>query len=154
MLHLVHAAVAAPTSALPEAAILVDRHDLARRRWRVAASDGLEFGFELARALQPGDTVAELAGRRYVLHQRPEPVLVVGLDLPASAASGLGWAVGNLHLEASSDAASFVVADTLAARQLLSRLGLAFAVESRVFRPGRFARGSLPAHDLGPSHQH
>jgi urease accessory protein len=154
MLHLVHAPVSSPDLALPESAIPVDRRDLSRRRWRLSTEDGHDFGFVLARSLQHGDTIAEVDGRRYVLSQRPEPVLSVPLRLAASAAAGLGWAFGNLHLEASADAERFAVADTPAARQLLARLGLPFTSTEEVFRPGRFARGALPAHELGPSHQH
>lgn len=154
MLTLVPAAVTTPDLALPEVAIVVERRDLARRRWRIAAADGQEFGFELAKPLQPGDTIAEVEGKRYVLRQRPEPVLFVSLELAPSAAAGLGWAFGNMHLEASTEPGRLVVADTPAARQLLARLGMAFTTEAYVFRPGRFARGTLPAHELGPSHQH
>jgi urease accessory protein len=154
MLTLVPAAVTSPDLALREVAIVVERRDLARRRWRIAAGDGQEFGFELARPLQPGDTIAQVEGKRYVLQQRPESVLFVGLELAPSAAAGLGWAFGNMHLEASTEPGRLVVADTPAARQLLARLGLAFTAGAHVFRPGRFARGTLPAHELGPSHQH
>jgi urease accessory protein len=154
MLTLVSAAVPSPHLALLEVAIVVERRDLARRRWRIAAGDGQEFGFELAKPLQPGDTIAQVHGKRYVLQQRPEPVLFVSLALATSAAAGLGWAFGNMHLEASTEPDRLVVADTPAARQLLARLGLACTADVYVFRPGRFARGPLPAHELGPSHQH
>lgn len=154
MLHLVQAPVSSPDLALPESSILVDRRDLSRRRWRLSTEDGHDFGFVLARPLQHGDTIAEVSGRRYVLSQRPEPVLAVSLRLAPSASAGLGWAFGNLHLEASADAERFVVADTPAGRQLLARLGLPFTSTDEVFRPGRFARGTLPDHELGPSHQH
>ena len=154
MLTLVPAAVASPDLALPVQEIVVERRDLARRRWRVAATDGQEFGFELDRPLQPDATIAQLGGKRYVLRQRPEPVLFVSLELATSAAAGLGWAFGNMHIEASTEPGRLVVADTPAARQLLARLAVTFAADTHVFRPGRFARGSLPAHELGPSHQH
>ena len=154
MLHLVQGPVSAPNLTLPESAILVDRHDLSRRRWRLSTEDGHDFGFVLTRPLQHGDTIAEIAGRRYVLSQRPEPVLAVSLRLAPSAAVGLGWAFGNLHLEASADAERLVVADTPAGRQLLARLGVPFSSTEEVFRPGRFARGALPDHELGPNHQH
>lgn len=154
MLHLVHGAVEAPDLSVPEHALVVDRRDLARRRWRVSAADGQSFGFELARPLQPGDTIAVLSGQRYVLRQRTEPVLVIDLTLPTSAAAGLGWAIGNLHLEASTEPGRLLVAESPAARQLFARLGIPFTLQEMVFRPGRFARGTLPAHELGPSHQH
>lgn len=154
MLKLIAMAVPRPDLTLPVCEIWVDRRDLARRRWRVAAPDGQEFGFELATPLPSGAVIYQDATKRYVLCQRPEAVLWVGLDLAPSAAAGLGWALGNLHLEAATEPHRLMVADTPAARQLLERLQLTTTAEQLVFRPGRFARGPLPAHELGPSHQH
>lgn len=154
MLCLVRQPVAQPDLSLPEVPVRADRHDAARRLWRAMAEDGTEFGFELERPLRHGDTVLQAAEVRYVLRQQTEPVLIVPLDLAPSAAAGLGWAFGNMHLEASTEPGRLIVADSPAARQLLARLGVAFAPDHLVFRPGHFARGVLPAHELGPSHRH
>ena len=154
MLRLVREPVASPDPALPEVAVRADRHDAARRRWRAVAEDGTEFGFELARPLRHGEVVAQTSAARYVLRQQAEPVLLVSLDLPSSAAAGLGWAFGNMHLEASSEPGRLIVADSPAARQLLGRLGLPFSSDHLVFLPGRFARGTQTAHEFGPSHRH
>jgi urease accessory protein len=154
MLRLIREPVAAPDASLPEIAVRADRHDAARRRWRVVAEDGAEFGFELERPLRHGAVVAQTPAARYVLRQHAEPVLIVSLELPPSAAAGLGWAFGNMHLEASSEPGRLIVADCPAARQLLGRLGLPFACELLVFRPGHFARGLQSPHELGPSHRH
>jgi urease accessory protein len=154
MLRFVREPVADPDASLPEIAVRADRHDAARRRWRVVAEDGVEFGFELARPLRHGAVVAQTVAARYVLRQHAEPVLIVPLDLPSSAAAGLGWAFGNMHLEASSEPGRLIVADSPAARLLLGRLGMPFVAELLVFRSGHFARGLLSPHELGPSHRH
>jgi len=154
VLHLVHTPVAQPDRALVEIAVRADRTTVARRLWRGSAEDGTEFGFELAGPLQDGDTVFQTARARYVLRQHPEAVVEISLDIAAPAAAGIGWAIGNLHLELSADPTRLLAPDEPAVRQLLGRLKVPFKPTTAVFRPGRFARGNLATHDLGPSHQH
>ncbi len=91
-----------------------------------------------------------------MIAQEPEPVLEIALDLPPSAAAGIGWAVGNLHLEFSSEPTRLLTPDEPAARQLFERIQIAYRPTTAVFRAGRFARGmptSIP-HELGTSHKH
>ena len=78
----------------------------------------------------------------------------IPLDLSPSAAAGIGWAVGNLHLELSAEPARLLAPDEPAVRQLLDRLGVPYRAATAIFRPGRFARGNLPVHELGPGHKH
>ncbi len=154
---LVSAPVLAPDLALPAVELRVERRTLAKRLWRGVAVDGTEFGCQLAKPLQPGDTVHQTTAARYVIVQAPEPVLEIPLgNLPPSATAGIGWAVGNLHLEFSSEAARLLTPDEPAARQLLARIQVDFIPTTAVFRPGRFKRSvSIPLVDeLGPSHQH
>ena len=154
-MHLVHAPIATPAPGRDEIRVWADRHTLAKRRWRGAADDGTEFGFELERPLRPGDVVHETATAAYVIRQHPEAVVTIDLGgLPPSAAAGIGWAVGNLHLELSAEPSRLVAADEPALRQLLARLQVPFAAETAVFRPGRFSRGLQPSHELGPGHRH
>lgn len=154
ILCLVRGPVLAPDPSLPEVPVRAERRDVAKRVWRTTAEDGTPFGFELAKPFRHGDTVLQAAEVRYVIRQIPEPVLVVSLDMAGSAAAGLGWAFGNLHLEASTEPGRLIVADSPAARRLLEKLGLPFVAEILVFRPGHFARGPLPAHEFGPGHRH
>lgn len=136
--------------------MVVERRQLARRVWRGHAEDGAEFGFELERPLRHGETFWQERTARYVISQQMEPVLAVALEsLPPSAAAGVGWAVGNLHLELQSEAGRLLTPDEPAGRQLLERLGLPLCSELAVFRPGHFVRGTTrPAHELGSSHRH
>jgi urease accessory protein len=146
--------VAVPALALPEIALRVERTTIVKRLWRGTAADGTEFGFELSAPLKDGDAVWETATARYVVRQQPEPVVEISLELAPSAAAGIGWAIGNLHLELAAEPARLLAPDEPAVRQLLERLKVPFKATTALFRPGRFARGNQPTHDLGPSHRH
>lgn len=156
-LVLVSSPLAAPDLALPAVALRTDRRFLAKRLWRGIAADGTEFGFQLLKPLQTGDAFYQTASARYVIEQEPEPVLEIPLvGLPPSATAGIGWAVGNLHLEFASEATRLLTPDEPAARQLFARIQVAFTPTTAVFRAGRFKRSvSIPlVDDLGPSHKH
>ncbi len=153
-MQLISAPVVAPDAALPEVALRTDRQTVAKRLWRGTAEDGMEFGFELAGPLKHGDTFWQTATARYVLQQIPEAVVEISLEVAPSAAAGIGWAVGNLHLELQAEATRLLAPDEPAVRQLLERLKVPFKQTTAIFRPGRFARGQLPIHELGPSHKH
>lgn len=153
-MQLIHAAVTAPNPALVAIALRADRFTLAKRLWRGTADDGTEFGFELTATLQHGDVVFESASARYVIQQADEPLLEISLDVAPSAAAGIGWAIGNLHLELAAEPTRLLAADEPAVRQLLDRLKVPFRQTIAIFRPGRFARAAQPTHELGPSHKH
>lgn len=156
MLQLVKGPVAPPNEALCRCVLEVERMTLAKRLWRGTAADGTEFGFELAAPLKHGETFFETTQTRYLIEQRAETVVEVSLDLAPSAAAGIGWAIGNLHLELSAEPTRLLAPDEPAVRQLLQRLQVPFKSTLAVFRPGRFARGNITTsvHELGQSHQH
>jgi urease accessory protein len=154
---LIQAPVASPDLALLSVALRTDRRTLAKRLWRGVAADGNEFGFQLQRPLQPGDTFHQTGVARYVIEQESEPVLEIALaGLPPSAVAGVGWAVGNLHLDFSSEATRMLAPDEPAARRLFERIQIPYTPATAVFRPGRFKRSvATPlVDDLGPSHKH
>jgi urease accessory protein len=153
-MQLVSAPLASSDATLPEIAIRADRFTLAKRLWRGAAEDGTEFGFELTAPLKHGDVVHQNGKARYVIRQAEEPVVEIALDITPSAAAGIGWAIGNLHFELSAEPARLIAADEPAVRQLLERLKVPYRQTSAIFRPGRFARGAQPNHELGTSHKH
>ena len=153
-MQLISRPVLVPDAALSEIALCAERLVLAKRLWRGVADDGTEFGFELEAPLRHGDAFWQTRTTRYVVHQRPEVLVEISLELAPSAAAGIGWAVGNLHLELSAEPARLLALDEPAVRQLLARLNVPFKPVVAIFRPGRFARGNLPTQDLGPSHRH
>ncbi|MDR1284290.1 MAG: urease accessory protein UreE [Opitutaceae bacterium] len=157
MLHLIREPVPEPDLSLPEVAMRIDRQKLSKRLWRGVADDGAGFGCELPSPLRDGDTIFQTPAARYVIRQQPEAVLEIALDItPPSAAAGIGWAIGNLHLELSAETTRLLTPDDTATRRLLARIGVPFRETTAVFRPGRFVRGPGPAlaRELGPSHQH
>ena len=155
MLSIVHSSVASPNLALAEVVLKAERLMLAKRLWRGVADDGTEFGFELTAPLKHGETFWQTATARYVVQQPPEAVLAISLDAIApSAAAGIGWAIGNLHREFSSEPTRLLAPDDPALRQLFDRLKIPFQPTTAIFRPGRFARGDQSTHELGASHRH
>ena len=153
-MQLISGLVAQPDETLSVVSLRVTRQTVQKRLWRGVADDGVEFGFELYAPLKHGDTFWQSATARYVLHQEPEAVVEISLEVAPSAAAGIGWAIGNLHLELAAEPTRLLAPDEPAVRQLLDRLKVPFKPASAVFRPGRFARGNLPTHELGPSHKH
>jgi len=157
MITIVRAPLAQPNLSLPSIALRVDRLRLAKRLWRGIADDGVEFGFELEMPLKPEQTIWEGEGKRYVIVQEPEPVLEIALTVTPAAAAGIGWAIGNLHLELSAESTRMLTPDDPATRQLLERIKVPFTATTAVFRPGRFVRGDPiepSAQELGSSHKH
>lgn len=153
-MQLISAALASSDPSLPGIVLAVERQKLAKRLWRGAASDGVEFGFELSAPLKHGEVFFQSETARYVIQQIAEPVVEIALELTPSAAAGIGWAIGNLHLELSAEATRLLAPDEAAVRQLLDRLNVSFNPTTAIFRPGRFVRGTLPANELGSSHKH
>jgi len=153
---IVSAPLSAVDPALSEIVLKVDRRTLAKRLWRGVAEDGAEFGFQLEEPLRHAMAFHQTVAARYVIAQEPEAVLEIALDLSASAAAGVGWAAGNLHLEFSSESTRLLTPDEPAARQLLERIQISYKPTMAVFRAGRFARGTPSAlpHELGSSHKH
>lgn len=159
MLTVIKSTVATPDLTFPTVLLRVDRIRLAKRLWRGTAEDGTEFGFELESPLKDGDTFFQSEEKRYVIAQEPEFILEISLAVAPSAAAGIGWAIGNLHLELSSESTRLLTPDDPAARQLLERIAVPYRATTAVFRPGRFVRGETAAaaptaQELGPSHRH
>jgi urease accessory protein len=153
-MQIVTAAVSSPDASLPEIPLTAVRQDVVKRRWRGTADDGAEFGFDLAAPLRHGAIFWQTVTSRYGLRQQPEPVVEIALDLPVSAVAGIGWAIGNLHLELAAEATRLLAPDEPAVRQLLERIGVAYRPTTAIFQPGRFARSQQSPHELGPSHRH
>lgn len=153
-MQLITGPVVAPDLFLPEVALPADRLTVGKRLWRGRADDGTEFGFELSVPLKHGDTFWQMAAARYVIRQQPEAIVEISLEVAPSAAAGIGWAVGNLHLELQAEPTRLLAPDEPAVRQLLDRLKVPFKPATAIFRPGRFARGNLSTHELGASHKH
>ena len=115
-----------------------ERRLFLKRRWRGAAEDGLEFGFDLESRLSDGGVILQTEAADYVVRQIPEPVVVIeltGMDEAALA----GWKIGNLHLPVEIKAGEIRVVHDAAILQLLEREGWPWREETVVFNPLRIA---------------
>lgn len=120
---------------LPRIRVSVDRHTLARRRWRGTAEDGAEFGFDLEHPLKDGEVFAATPAAAYAIAQKSESVLEVALHPEPGAAARLGWTIGNLHFSLQIEGEILRVADDPALRQLFEREAIAYAIRDCVFKP-------------------
>ena len=77
MMHLITAALGTPKKPLEAIVLRVDRHKLARRRWRACAADGVDFGFDVPEALHHGDCIFKGETKAYYIEQEPEACLLV-----------------------------------------------------------------------------
>ena len=131
---LIHAALAEVPS-LPHILLRADRQTLAKRRWRGAAEDSAEFGFDLVSPLTDGTAFFASDTALYVLTQKAEPVLEVALIAKAAPVARLGWTIGNLHFPIQVTDDCIRVPDDPALRQLFEREKIPFTSCERVFVP-------------------
>ncbi|MDP4611104.1 MAG: hypothetical protein NWT02_07955 [Opitutales bacterium] len=142
------------TQALPQVpenleviSVSVDRHKLARRRWRGEAADGTDFGFDVNEALSHGDCIFATDSAAYVIEQSPEACFLIGLK-EAKEAAWIGWMVGNLHFKAAFSEEGVLVQDDLAVEQMLDREHIHYHRVKRVFQPSKQG-GHSHDHDHG-----
>ena len=107
-----------------------------KRRWRAAAQDGVEFGFDLEDRLKDGCVIFQTDVADYVLRQIPELVYQIQIASPDFAAL-VGWKVGNLHFPVQITGEWVRITHDPAIRQLLEREGWPFEEATVVFNPLR-----------------
>lgn len=151
-MQLITQAITLPSKDLPKIPLAVDRHKLARRRWRGVAGDGTDFGFDLVEALTHGECFYVSDEAIYVLEQSPEACFLIELG-DAKKAAWVGWMVGNLHFKASFSEEGILVQDDLAVEQMLEREHIHFHRVERVFQPSKQG-GHSHDHDHSHSHSH
>jgi len=143
-MQIVHGPLA-DTPALTRIPLCVERLTLAKRRWRSAAADGAEFGFELTAPLADGAAFFASESAVYCIAQKPEPVLEIALIPKPAPVARLGWTIGNLHFPIQVTDEVIRVPDDPALRQLFERQKIPFNASERVFTP--FARSH--SHEAG-----
>ena len=130
--------------------VKVDRHKLARRRWRGTATDGSDFGFDVSEALSHGDCIHTTDSHAYVIEQSLEDCFLVPIREPQEAA-WIGWMIGNLHFKAAFTEAGVLVQDDLAVQQMLDREQIHYHRVQQVFQP---AKQGGHSHDHDHAHTH
>jgi urease accessory protein len=111
-----------------------DRATLAKRRWRGQATDGREFGFDLAEPIHHGAHFFADGDHHYVIEQEPEEVLQI-LVATTEQAARVGWSLGNLHFAVQVLDNAVRVQPDSAVLQLLQREGRTFTRVTCVFLP-------------------
>ena|SRR5436190_21787932 len=134
-MQLIHGPLSNWDRTLAAIRIPVDRLTLAKRRWRGAAADERDFGFDLETPLSDGAAVFVTDAAVYVIAQKYEAVLEVPLVEQSATAARLGWMIGNLHFPLEVAEAVVRVADDPALRQLFDREHIPFVACKRVFHP-------------------
>lgn len=128
---------------LGEVLLRVDRHTLAKRRWRSTAENGHEFGFDLEEPLADGTAFFETEAHSFRIAQTPEPVLelrIADRELREEAdAARIGWMIGNLHFPLEITESLIRVPDDPALRALFEREHISFESAAAVFHPLRAA---------------
>ncbi len=151
-MQLIKQAIEPSAAELPEAELVADRFKLQKRRWRGEASDGTDFGFELAEPLGHGAVFFESETHCYRIRQMPEPVLAICLAGDATEAAETGWQIGNLHMPVQVVGGEIRISDDPAVRQLFTSMGIAFAIKDEIFQPMKGSIGAGHSHDH--SHDH
>lgn len=150
VMELVTVKLPAVPAGLERVAISVDRHKLARRRWRGEAADGADFGFDVSEALSHGDCIHITDTKAYVIEQSPEACFLVPIG-EAKESAWIGWMIGNLHFKAAFTEGGVLVQDDLAVQQMLDREHIHYHRVEQVFQP---AKQGGHSHDHDHSHGH
>ena len=159
-MQLIRQAIESSAVGLPEVELVADRFKLQKRRWRGEASDGTDFGFDLAEPLEHDAIFFESVTHCYRIRQTPEPVLAISLSGNAIEAAETGWQIGNLHMPVQVAAGEIRVGDDPAVRQLFTSMGMAFELKDEIFQPVKGSVGAGHSHDhshdhgAGHSHDH
>lgn len=159
-MNLVNAKLLNPETARATIELKVDRFKLAKRRWRAAAEDGTDFGFELDEPMKHGDCFYQTAENIYRIAQLPEIVLEADYSDDPNEGLRVGWSIGNLHMPMQATGPIIRVAADPAIRQLFSHLGIDYIEKTEVFQPIRVSteiggRGHSHSHDsVEPEHSH
>ena len=155
-MHLIKQAIDSDIPSLESIPVKLDRHKLARKRWRHSAEDGTDFGTDLEEALSHGDVILTTDTKAYVIEQQPESCFQIALPEPAKAA-WTGWMIGNLHFKAAFSEDGILVPDDLAVEQMLEREHIHYHRVQAVFQPsinGGHSHDHDHDHSHGQSHSH
>lgn len=135
-MHLIQRMLA-EKSELPETQqilLTAERRQFLKRRWRAAASDDTEFGFDLESRLTDGCVIFHENGNDYIVRQLPEIVYEIPITSPDQAAL-VGWKAGNLHMPAQILPNCIRILHDDAMKQLLEREQWSYTEPSVVFTP-------------------
>ena len=133
-------------SSLPAIKVKINRHSLQKKHWRVTAEDGEDIAVELDTPCNHGDVVYESNGKKYIIDQLPEAVILVDIPHDIEQSAFLGWFLGNQHLPIEIKEKTIRIADEKTVRQLLDRNHIHFHTQETVFSPNPHSKGAHHHH--------
>ena len=116
--------------------LIAERRLFLKRRWRAAAADGTDFGFDLESRLKHGCVIYQSESLDYVILQQKEDIYELHPE-SAGKAAVMGWKIGNLHLPVQIIDGVIRVSRDPAVLQLIEGEGWPFTEVSVVFEPLR-----------------
>jgi len=123
------------TASLETVYVPVDRHTLAKRRWRCTAEDGTDLAIDLEEPCHDGDLLFLQSDRAYRVKQAPEEVICIPVPENAGEAARLGWFLGNQHLAVEVTDGWIQLAFEPGLCLRLERAGIQFHKRRAVFSP-------------------
>ena len=121
-------------SPLTEIKVIVNRHTLQKKRWRVTAEDGVDIAVELENPCKHGDIVYESKTKAYRVEQKPEDLITLKIPEDTEQSAILGWFLGNQHLPVEVKDGHIRIADDYTVRQLLDRNHFHYHLANDVFQ--------------------
>lgn len=112
-------------------ALVVDRVDLLKRRWRGMAEDGTRVAVDLERPAKDGEYLAG-GGRRFRIEQMPEKVVAIPLPENAEMAAKIAWYLGNRHIPIEVRPEEIVLEEFPTIVDSLEAIGIPYAVREDV----------------------
>lgn len=139
-MDVIHQPLTSVRPGLSKIVLAVDRHTLAKRRWRGTAADHREFGFDLARPLRHEEPFFQSDACYYAISQEFEALLAVSILDPEQIAR-VAWQIGNLHFPLAINRSVVLIEDDIALRQMFEREKIEFRTVRDVFQPLSAAMG-------------
>lgn len=132
--------------------VRVDRHTLAKRRWRIQAEDGEDIAVDLENPCSHGDLLWTTELKAYFVDQAFEQVVEIPMPADPGLAATLGWFLGNQHLPVEIMHEGIRLEASSHLMSLLERSHIDFSVREAVFSPA--AHSASHSHNHGHSHHH
>ena len=113
--------------------VLVDRHVLVKRRWRVRISADLELVYASSAATKHLGLWLGSDGHCYQVRQGEEEVVTIPMPSSHGMAAKLGWYLGNQHLAVEVREKEIVLESVHTLTRSLDRIGIPYQIKNEVF---------------------
>ena len=111
----------------------VDRHILAKRRWRQFLGEELEVIYQLSVASKHGQLLHGSDGSCYKVVQKEEMVIAIPMPQSLEMAAKIGWYLGNQHLGIEVRPTEILLENVHTLASSLERIGIPFERREDVF---------------------